>query len=76
MEGMKNTSTLKEYPYRRHPPEGKEILILAKLSEIPDGPPEGEDISLAVRVLCMGRAGGPSEMRSEHLKGCIREETR
>ena len=42
---------------------------------IPDGPLEGEEIAVAVRVLSTVWTVVPSDMRSEHLKGWLREDT-
>ena len=47
-EGLEHTSTLREDIYRRRPPEGVPISILAQSAEIPDEPPGGEDTAVAV----------------------------
>ena len=74
-EGLDHTSTLSEDIYRRRPPEFMPILILAQPAEIPDEPPGGEEIAVAVRGLCTGRAGGPSGVRAENLQGWLRGAT-
>ena len=58
-EGMEHTSTRREDIYRQRPLEGKAVPILLQPSDIPGGPPEGNEISVLVRVINKGRAGGP-----------------
>ena len=64
---------MREYLYIWRPSEGEAITILVQPAEIPDGPPEGEEIAVAVRVILTGRVGGSLVMRSEHLRVRIRE---
>ena len=52
-EGLEHTSILREDLYRRRLPEGEVISILVQPVIIADGPPEGEEISVAVRRLRM-----------------------
>ena len=52
------------------------ISLLVQMVAINDDPPSEEDIAATVRGLQIGRAGGPSGMRSENFKTCLRETTR
>ena len=47
-EGLEHTSTMREDLYRKRPPEGEATPILVQPAEIPDGPPEGEEIAVSV----------------------------
>ena len=60
----------------QRPPEGKTIAILVQTVSIEYGPLEVGDITAAVRKLRLGRAGGPSDMKTEHHKAWLREATR
>ena len=60
---------------RRRPPEGETVPILVQLAMTMDGTLEGGEMTVALRILHTGRAGGPSGMREEHLKVCLREAT-
>ena len=74
-EGLEHTSTLRDNLYRRRPIEGKAIPILVQPQKIADYTMEGGEITVAVRRVQMGRVGGLSAMRSEHLKVWLREVT-
>ena len=68
-EIMKHTSILREDIYRRRQPEGETIPIMLQPVSIVDGLPKGDKIVVDVRIIRTGRAGGPSGIKAEHLKG-------
>ena len=74
-EGLEHTSTLSEDLYRRFSLEGTIILILLQPTNIPNGPPEGEEIAVSVWGLHTGWTGGPSGMRADYLNGWLRDAT-
>ena len=59
----------------RRPPEGTPIPIIVQPTEIPDGPPGGEEISVAVWGPITGEAGGPPGTMVDHLQEWLREAT-
>eukprot|EP00978_Attheya_sp_CCMP212_P028132 scaffold96327_cov32-Attheya_sp.AAC.1 len=57
--------------YRKEAPPGESIPILVEPVAVSDEIPEMEEIAEAVRKLRNNRAGGPSGIRGEHLKGWL-----
>ena len=62
--------------YRCRHPEGLRVPIMVTPSEVEDGFPEESDITQVLRGLKGGRAGGPSGMQAEYVKGWLREASR
>jgi hypothetical protein len=64
------TNLIKEYEdlYRDIPLAGEPLTLLVAPFDIEYGAPADEEIEDAVGWLKMGKAVGPSSMRSEHLK--------
>ena len=62
--------------YRYRPPEGLRLPILVTPSAVDNRLPGEEEVAQAVRSLKRGRAGGPSGMKVEGLKGWLREASR
>ena len=62
--------------YRCRQPEELRVPIMVTPSEVEDGVPEESDITQVVRGLKEGRAGGPSGMQVEDVKGWLREASR
>ena len=57
--------------YSRSPPLGDNILVTIEPFTVEEGVPEEEEIEWAVKRLRNNRAGGPSRMRAEDLKGWL-----
>ena len=57
--------------YSRVPPPGDSTLITIEPFAVEDGVPEEGEIEWAVKRLRNNRAGGPSRMRAEDLKGWL-----
>ena len=53
------------------PPPGDNIPVTVTPSEIYDSVPTEDEIVEAVKKLWRNRAGGPSKIRAEHLKGWL-----
>ena len=62
--------------YRCRPPEGLQVPLLVRQSNIEDGMPTEAEVAEAVRVLKGGRAGGLSGMHTNESKGWLQEATR
>ena len=61
--------------YRCRSPEGLKVPLLVRKADNEDGIPTGAEVADAVWGLKGGRAGGPSVMQAEDLKGWLREAT-
>ena len=57
------------YSYVSSP--GEKTPVTIKLGEVDESVPTEEDIEEAVKKMRRNRSGGPSGMRSEHLKGWL-----
>ena len=57
--------------YSRIPPPGDNILVTIEPFAVEDGIPTEAEIEWAVKRLQNNRAGGPSRMRAEDLKGWL-----
>ena len=64
-QGMTEWVTL----YSRVPPPGDSIPVDIEPFAVEDGVPEESEVECAVKHLQNNRAGGPSRMREEDLKG-------
>ena len=62
--------------YRCRPPEGLQVPLLVRQSNIEDGMPTEAEVAEAVRVLKGVRAGGLSGMHTNESKGWLQEATR
>ena len=63
-EGLDDITVDWVYLYRRSNPEGDPIPLLVHPPAILDDPPMEKEIVVSVWCLHIGRAGGPSGMRS------------
>ena len=61
--------------YKCRPPEGLKSPLLVRQVDIEDGIPTEAGVAKAVRGMKGGRAGVPSGMHTEDLKGWLREAT-
>ena len=61
--------TEREELYRCIPPEGLRVPTLVTPADVDKRVPEEAEIEKAVRGLKGGRAGGPSGIRADDLKG-------
>ena len=57
--------------YSRVPPPGYTILVTIEPFEVEDGVPTEAEVEWAVKRLQNNRAGGPSRMQAEDLKGWL-----
>ena len=57
--------------YSRVPPPGDSIPVEIEPCEVEDGVPDEGEIKWAVKNLRNNRAGGPSRMRAEDIKGWL-----
>ena len=57
--------------YRRVPPPGENIPVTVDPTHIDDSVPTEDEIEAAVKKLRRNRAGGPSRIRAENVKGWI-----
>ena len=57
--------------YSRVPPPGDTIPVTIEPFVVEDGIPTEAEVEWAVKRLRNNRAGGPSRMRAEDLKGCL-----
>ena len=62
--------------YSQVPPPGDRIPVDIEPFAVEDGVPEEREIEWAVKRLQNNRAGGPSQMRAEDLKGWLAETRR
>ena len=59
--------------YRQVPPPGENIPVSVKLFQVEDLVPTEDEIERVVRQIWKNRSGGPSGMKSEHLKEWLEE---
>ena len=75
-EEIEDITVEREDLYMCRPPEGLKVPQLLRKSDIKGGILTEAEVDEAVWGRTGGRAGGPSGMRAEDLKGCLREATR
>ena len=72
-EGLDQDLAVRSELYRFRPPTRLKVTILVQQTEVNDDVPTEAEVELAVWGLKGGRAGGPSGMREEDLKGWRKE---
>ena len=72
-EGLDQVSEDMADLYRCRLPEGLQVLLLVQPEVVNDNIPEEAEIKMAVGGLKSRRAGVPTFMRTEDLKGWLRE---
>ena len=68
---LRRVTAEREKLYSRVPPPGDTIPVTIEPFEVEDGVPSEAEVEWAVKRLRNNRAGGPSRMRAEDLKGWL-----
>ena len=76
LEALYEVLTERVYLYRCRPPKGLRVPIFVPQLYIEDGIPTESEVETAVKGLKGVRAGGPSVIRTEGLKGWLWEAMR
>ena len=72
-EGLERESMVRDELYRCRPPERLKVPILVQPTEVNDEVPKEAEVDMKVQGMRVGRAGYPSGMRVDYLKGWRKE---